>query len=157
MIKEKKISRQNLKIAIVDDDPDDLELLKKAVYKVEQSTKVQCFSNGQEFLDYLRSPMAELPDIALIDINMPKLDGFKTTEEIKSDLNLASISVLMFSTSKSNYDIKRAIKVKANGYIQKPHNFKSLLQICQEILEKDWRESSLPNDIDDFVFNTNTH
>lgn len=155
MIKEEKFSRQHLKIAIVDDDPDDRSLLKKAVIKVESSTKVQCFHNGREFLNYLLSPMAELPDIALIDINMPKLDGFKTTEQIKADLNLAPICVLMFSTSKSKKDIARAITVKANGYIQKPHNYQELLQICRNILRYDWRESCPPYDFDNFVFNSN--
>ena len=151
MIKDKKFSRDNLQVAIVDDDKDDRLLLNKALAKVNGTTKVDMFSSGEKFLEYLHTPMAELPDISLIDINMPEKDGFQVIREIKNDLNLAPLCVLVYSTSNSHFDIRKAMDAGANGYIQKPNSYRELLGICEVILQKDWRESCPANNLEDFM------
>ena len=154
MIKEKKFSRDNIQVAIVDDDSDDRILAKKALLKCDDTVDVIEFKGGNEFLEYLRRPMAELPDIVLMDINMPEKDGFGTTAEIKGDLNLAPLCVLIFSTSSNESDIRKAMEAGANGYIQKPNSYKGLLKICADILKRDWRESCPSNETEEFLISS---
>jgi len=127
MVKERRYT-----IVIADDDPDDHYLVKQALNELDSTTETTSVYNGLQLLDLLLrrgtyKNMNELPDVILLDINMPLLDGFEALKEIRKHRELSTIPVYIMSTSQSNEDRRKAIELGATGYYQKPANFKNLV------------------------------
>jgi CheY-like chemotaxis protein len=137
-------------ILIAEDDPDDQRLTRDA-FK-EASTDhgdIKFVENGEELLNYLRSSITNSkihrrPDIILLDLNMPKKDGREALKEIKGDLALKYIPVLIMTTSKANEDIFWSYSHGANSFIIKPPSFNSLVQTLREIQQYWFHMAKLP-------------
>lgn len=122
-------------ILCVDDDPDDLVLLKEAVADAQQT---YCFieaRNGKEALAYLQlaKQTAEFPCLIILDINMPILNGKETLQMIKSDDALKNIPAVVFTTS-SNSEDKLFCSSFSTDMISKPVYFEELRQTVQRLL-----------------------
>jgi CheY-like chemotaxis protein len=127
-------------ILCIDDDADDLQLLKEAIETIDASFIILQAQNGEEGLAQLKKLKAQntLPCLIILDINMPKMDGRQTFQLIRADDGLASVPVVIFSTSSSPMD-KMFFTKKDVEYFTKPISFqeftdaaKKLLQSCKQ-------------------------
>jgi CheY-like chemotaxis protein len=93
--------------------------------------------NGEDAMRYLRREAgytnAERPDLVILDLNLPRLSGGEVLAEIKGDPELATIPVVILTTSAAEQDVLESYKQHANAYVTKPVDFESFRQIVQQI------------------------
>ncbi|WP_445747884.1 response regulator [Polaribacter sp.] len=132
-------------ILLVEDNEGDILLTTEAFEESNINSKISVARNGQEALDFLYKTgnflNAEKPDLILLDINMPILNGHEVLEKIKNDSELKKIPVIMLTTSSNQQDIDRAYKNHANSYITKPIEIQDFLETIQKI-EEFWLQIS---------------
>jgi len=128
---------KEIKILLVEDNEGDVVLTLQALKKANVANGINVAMDGEEAMMYLRKEgkfmEAETPDLILLDINLPKIDGMEVLAEIKNDNNLKSIPVVMLTTSDSESDIIRSYNNHANCYITKPVDFKKFIEVVQAI------------------------
>ena len=112
---------QKAKILIVDDEPFNVDVLLQELEELEH--ELITASNGQEALDKIKS---QQPDLILLDLMMPVLDGFAVLKEIKDDDVLRDIPVIIVSAASDSKSIVKGIKQGADDYITKPIDAESL-------------------------------
>ncbi len=126
-----------IKILLVEDNEGDIVLTIQALKKARVSNGISVARDGDEALKFLRKEgtfqNAETPDLILLDINLPKIDGMEVLTEIKNDESLRSIPVVMLTTSDSENDIVRSYYNHANCYITKPVDFNNFMEVVQMI------------------------
>ena len=115
---------RSLEILVVDDDDADALMISEALESSAGEVTVQRVADGREALDYLRRegayPDASRPDLILLDLNMPRMDGRETLAAIKSDDRLKAIPVVILTTSGAEPDITSSYQHRANAYVTKP-------------------------------------
>jgi two-component system response regulator len=126
-----------LDILVVDDDSADVALVRDFLVGGAVPCRLSVASDGQEALSFLRregkNAHAPRPDLVLLDLNMPRVDGRKTLELIKGDPGLRSIPVVVFTTSSSVEDIRRSYDDHANAYVTKPIDLDDFERVVGEI------------------------
>lgn len=129
-----------LEILLVEDDPDDIELIKEAFKSANIVNNIVVLRDGQEALDYLFHKgdytdvkKSEMPGLILLDIKMPKVDGIEVLKKIKKDRNLKRIPVVMLTTSRDNQDILESYDNHANSYVEKPVKFDDFIKVIKKI------------------------
>ena len=126
-----------LSYVIVDDDEDDRMLMRMALEKSNRLLPVLEFSDGQELIDYL-TDNAELRDddsmhwLVVMDVNMPRLNGLDTMEQLRMNPYWSKLPVLMLSTSDDPAMIRESLNRGANGYIVKPRSINEFTEIFDE-------------------------
>ncbi len=120
-------------ILVVDDEEDTVELA-RMVLEFE-GYRVFSANNGQEAIDFLKAEK-EKPNLVLLDVLMPKMDGLKVCKWIKENPELNKIPVLLFTAKVGNKDRKEGEKVGADAYIAKPFSADDLLSLIQTHLDK---------------------
>lgn len=125
-------------ILLADDDPDDLDMTRRALAKNDLAHELFTVGDGEELLDFLNhrgkfAPPAPSPTPALIllDLNMPKMDGREALREIKRDPKLLSIPVVVMTTSTAQQDITRAYNLGCNSFISKPITLVELVEVTR--------------------------
>ena len=118
------------KILIVEDEEDIIELL-SAIFDDFGDYEVLSARDGEEALRIAR---VDNPDIILLDIHLPKLNGHKVCKSIKSDLAMSHTKVLMLSGTAQNSDWLRAREAGADGYVAKPFSSTALVKKVEELL-----------------------
>jgi CheY-like chemotaxis protein len=143
------MSNKNLKkahILLVEDNEGDILLTLDAFEESKFDTKVSVARNGQEALDFLNKKgefaKAQIPNIILLDINIPIYNGFEVLQEIKQDENLKKIPVIMLTTSSNQTDIDKAYQNYCNSYIKKPLEMAEFIQAILQI-EEFWLQLSI--------------
>jgi len=135
------VSQTPIQILLVEDSPSDAKLTLKALNLAKVANKVFHVEDGMEAMDFLfrrgRYADSPLPDLILLDLNLPKKDGREVLEELKLDPVLSLIPVVVLTTSKAEEDILRSYQLHANCYITKPVNFERFLEVIQSI-EQFW-------------------
>lgn len=116
------------RIIIADDDNDDIQLTKDCFNENKLAIDVIDVGDGQILLDQLKemiiaSKLKHLPQLILLDINMPRKSGFEVLQELKQDENLRKIPVVVFSTSHATKDVERAYELGASCFVSKPNSF----------------------------------
>jgi two-component system, chemotaxis family, response regulator Rcp1 len=131
-------------ILLVEDNPADQQLTLRAFKQGKLNTKINIASDGQEAMDYLLNKEKfqdteyyKRPDLILLDINMPRKDGKQVLKEIRSDLNLKIIPVIMLTTSDHEKDIFDSYILGVNAYISKPAKIADFLNVVSK-LEEFW-------------------
>lgn len=122
-------------ILYCDDDEDDHVSFKEALYKVQPSVELFTVTTGDELFRHLHSN--KLPDLLLMDINIPHKNGIDCLKEIKSDFNLKGIRVVMHSTAQGHY-VEQCYALGANLYIPKPLSLLVYPIIIQKLFMLDW-------------------
>ncbi|MHC5543176.1 response regulator [Singulisphaera rosea] len=140
-------------ILMADDDPDDCEFTSEALKQSRLINDLRIVRDGEQLLDYLllrgdyeNDPNATRPDLILLDLNMPRMDGRDALRAIKLHPDLKRIPVVILTTSKAEEDIFRSYDLGANSFITKPVSFSGLVQVMKD-LGRYWFEIvDLPND-----------
>jgi two-component system, chemotaxis family, response regulator Rcp1 len=126
-----------IEILLVEDNPGDVRLTQEALKSGRLWHTLDVARDGIEAMQYLRREAgfqnATLPDLILLDLNLPKKDGREVLAEIKSDERLKVIPVVVLTTSKAEEDILKSYKLHANCYIQKPVDFPRFAEVVQSI------------------------
>lgn len=124
--------RPPMEILLVEDNEDDILLTKMAIQD-NALFRLNVVRDGDEAMAYLRQEghyvNATLPDLLLLDINMPKKNGFEVLDEIKSDPWLEYLPVVMLTTSDSETDIRKSYLGGACSFITKPRNFEKFREL----------------------------
>lgn len=122
-------------ILIADDDPEDRLLVKDAFAENHLANDLRFVKDGEQLMDYLYRrgsysdpARAPRPDMILLDLNMPKKDGRKALQEIKGDLTLRQIPVVVLTTSRAEEDIFRSYDLGVSSFITKPVTFTALIE-----------------------------
>ncbi len=122
---------------MVEDNPGDVRLIHEAFREAALPVEVKVVEDGERALALLRRQppynQGWLPDLILLDLNLPKVDGHQVLEEVKADPNLRRIPVLILSSSRSKDDVVKSYNSHANCYIPKPMVFEDFVRIVKGI------------------------
>ncbi len=131
------VNSRSIEILLVEDNPGDARLTLEAFKEGRVLNNITVIRDGVEALAYLRRQgryeNAPVPDLVLLDLNLPKKDGRQVLEEIKTDEMLKRIPVIVLSTSASHEDVARSYGSHANCYITKPVDLDQFLHVVQSI------------------------
>jgi len=124
-------------ILMVEDNPADARLTREAFVDSKMVNTLHHVRNGEEAMAFLnrKPPYADAPrpDVVLLDLNMPGMDGRAVLAEMKSDPRLKTIPVVVLTTSEADEDIIRSYELHANCYVTKPVDFEKFVTIVQAI------------------------
>ena len=127
-------------VLLVEDDLNDIFLVKRAFKMAQIRNPLQVVTDGQEAINYLRGSGKysdrehyPLPKLVVMDIKMPRKSGFEVLEWIKSDSILRRIPVVIVSSSDNPADINRAYELGANAYMVKPVDFRAVEHLFESI------------------------
>ncbi len=139
---------KTLQVLLVEDNEGDVRLVKEAFNESKIDKVFSVAKDGEEALNYLyrRGKYAESvrPDIILLDINLPKKNGFEVLESIKKDDDLKRIPVIMLSSSSSEDHISKSYDLSANCYVTKPVDFDEYTQTVKTIEDFWFQMAKLP-------------
>ncbi len=124
---------KTLHILLVDDDATDRELFVDAIGFAGKKYVVSEAGNGEEALNYLNAAV-RLPDLIILDLNMPVKDGRQTLKELKQHEVFRRLPVCIMSTSSAAFDVAEAYDSGANLFLVKPFDFKELMEMLSSLL-----------------------
>jgi CheY-like chemotaxis protein len=130
-----------IEILMVDDSMGDIRLAQEALKEARVRNRLSVVHDGEEAMAFLRRQDgfadAPRPDLVLLDLNMPRMDGRQVLAEIKGDPALRSIPVVVLTTSEAEADIVKAYDLHANAYITKPVDLEAFLDAVK-VVEEFW-------------------
>lgn len=130
----KKTFPQDAIIFLVEDNADDIELTYRAFRKHDFSNNIIVAKDGEEALNLLFDKNKKFkPNIILLDLNLPKIDGLEVLKQIKFNIKTKSIPVIILTSSNEEKDIVESYNLGANSYIRKPVDFKKFIEVVNEI------------------------
>jgi CheY-like chemotaxis protein len=129
-------------ILLAEDDPDDRLFTRRALAESRMATRLTTVENGEELLRYLRredegdeeAPApSPRPDLILLDLNMPRMDGREALREMKSDSELRRIPVVVLTTSEADQDILESYNLGVNAFVTKPVTFDAFAEAVESL------------------------
>ncbi|WP_436344477.1 response regulator [Natronorubrum sp. FCH18a] len=120
-------------ILLVEDNPGDVRLTQIAFQDAEFDVEMHIATDGIEAIDFLRDEESPCPDFILLDLNLPRRDGFDVLEEIRNDAKLKHLPVLVLTSSTANEDIISSYEQHANAYLTKPDDPESFVELVQTV------------------------
>jgi two-component system, chemotaxis family, response regulator Rcp1 len=134
-------SSRSINLLLVEDDPGDVELTREGLRSARVEVNMHVVDDGDKALQYLRKQGpyrdASRPDMVLLDINMPKMNGKDVLREIRKVEALKDIPVVILTTSEAEADITDCYRLGANSYITKPVGYDAFSRVMAE-LENFW-------------------
>jgi chemotaxis family two-component system response regulator Rcp1 len=113
-----------IEVLLVEDSPGDVRLTKEAFHDANPSVHLNVVADGVEAMAFLKHQgihaQAPRPDLILLDLNLPKMDGREVLAQIKNDEGLKTIPTVVLTTSESEVDIAKSYALQANCYLSKP-------------------------------------
>ena len=138
------IKPRNINILLVEDNPADVRLIREAFKDNKTKNDFHVEQDGEAAINYLNNLKSNgngngttRPDLIILDLNLPKINGFEVLEKIKSNPVLKSIPVVVLSTSDSEEHIYKSYNLNANCYITKPVDFNQFLDVVR-VIESFW-------------------
>jgi len=134
------MSLKQFRILLADDDTDDCQFFRKAIEELLISATITTVPDGEKLMSYLYKNAKHLPDILFLDLNMPRKNGFECLIEIKEDIRLMNLPVIMLSTSfprDREYEedmINRLLKIGARDFIRKSGDLSQLKQAIHKAI-----------------------
>jgi CheY-like chemotaxis protein len=126
-------------VLLVEDDPGDVLMTREAFEDHKVANTLHVVGDGVEALQFLRHEGAyadvPTPDLVLLDLNLPRMDGREVLAQLKSDPELCRIPVVVLTTSEAEEDVLRSYSLHANAYVTKPVDFDRFVQVVQQIDE----------------------
>lgn len=127
----------SIEILLIEDSPSDAQLTIKSFEQAKISNRLQWIEDGETAMEYLRQQgdytTASRPDLIVLDLNLPGMDGREILAEIKADPDLRRIPVVILTTSSNEEDILRSYDLNANCYVTKPFDVRQFMQVVQLI------------------------
>nr|WP_297424389.1 response regulator [uncultured Actinotalea sp.] len=124
-------------VLLVEDDPGDVLMTREAFEENKVANRLAVVSDGAEAMQYLRREGefadAPTPDLVLLDLNLPRMDGREVLAAMKSDDTLRSIPVVVLTTSEAEEDVLRSYSLHANAYVTKPVDFSRFIEVVRQI------------------------
>jgi len=127
-------------ILLVEDNPDDLELTMRALRQNNIVNEIVSAQDGVEALDYLFSRGAysqraldDMPEVVLLDLKLPKLDGLEVLRQIREDERTTLLPVIILTSSKEESDMLQGYRLRANSYIRKPVDFIQFAEAIKQV------------------------
>ena len=124
-----ELSVKAIEVLLVEDNPGDVLLTKEALHEGKANFNIHVVSDGEEALKFLfredQYKESPVPNIVILDLNLPKIGGREVLAKIKSDRRLKSIPVVILATSESEEDIHKSYDLHANCYVTKPIDFET--------------------------------
>lgn len=134
-----QVAERCMEILLVDDNPGDVRLTEEALKYGRVENRLHTASDGVEALNFLRRvgrhTDAPRPDIILLDLNMPRMNGRQLLAEIKEDSALKKIPVVILTGSREMDDIVRTYDLHANCYVTKPIDFEQFIEMVKSITD----------------------
>ncbi|MEP7322238.1 MAG: response regulator [Saprospiraceae bacterium] len=127
----------NKLFVLTDDDNDDAELFGEAIEMIEAPVDFYHAESCRGLLEYLEDEQNKKPDVIFLDINMPEISGWQCLTDLKNNVKLKDIPVIMYTTSSSSMDKKIAFDSGALGFLTKPTDFKLLIRILDSIAKEE--------------------
>ena len=132
-------ARKTIDVLLVEDDPGDVLMTPEAFEHNKVANTLNVVSDGVSALEYLRKEgehaNASTPDLILLDLNLPRMDGREVLQALKADEELRSIPVVVLTTSEAEDDVVRSYALHANAYVTKPVDFDAFITIVRQIDE----------------------
>ena len=126
-----------VEILLVEDNPGDVRLTVEGLKEGKVHNNLHVVSDGVEAMDFLRRngkhTGAVRPDLILLDLNLPRMDGREVLSAIKSDATLRTIPVVILTTSRAEQDVLRSYELQANCYITKPVDLEHFITMVKSI------------------------
>lgn len=126
-----------MKILLVEDNPADVRFTQEAFREAKVLNTLFVVPDGVEAMDFLRGQgkyaKAERPDVILLDLNLPRKNGYEVLAEIKEDPHLKRIPVVILTTSEAEQDVLKTYNLHANCYITKPVGLDQFIDVVQTI------------------------
>lgn len=119
-------------VLVVDDDEDDQFLIRAAFQKDSERYQLHFASDGTHVLEDIQSPRI-LPDLILLDLNMPIINGFEVLKHLKNSPIYKHVPVVILTTSENQTDIDQAYELGANSFITKPIDHQSLVDLAEQV------------------------
>lgn len=139
------------RVLIADDDPEDIILMSRALTEASDDVEIFSVGDGEEMLKYLRGEDGyanreeyPMPDIVLLDLNMPRMDGHTALREVRRDAALRSLPIVVLSTSTQQRDIQASYEAGANSYVSKPPAFDQMVCAARQLREYWFNIAKLP-------------
>ena len=128
-----------VQILLVEDNASDVDLIMEAFAESRLPLDFTVASDGLEAMDLLKEKVVarSLPDLILLDLNLPRKSGREVLQEVKSNRDLKSVPVIILTTSTAPEDIEKCYCMSANSYIKKPTGFDQYMRIAK-LIEEFW-------------------
>ncbi len=127
--------RDPIHLVVAEDDEGEWFLFEDILAEAANVGSVLRVGDGQALLDWLRNPANPRPDLVLLDLRMPVMDGFDALAAIRADPSLRGLTVLVFSTSSDRVDVRRAYALGATSYLVKPRRLDELKRRLQAVAD----------------------
>jgi two-component system, chemotaxis family, response regulator Rcp1 len=128
-----------IEILLVEDNEGDVQLTREALERAKVRNNLHVANDGVEAMDFLRRKnghaSAPRPDLVLLDLNLPNMDGREVLQEMKSDPHLKTIPVVVITSSEAEQDIVRTYSLAANCYVTKPLDLSQFMHVVQSVSE----------------------
>jgi CheY-like chemotaxis protein len=121
-------------IFIVDDDPDDRQIILEAFLKNNVQFDFEFINSAEELLTRLNKPETEFPDLLLLDLNMPGIMGLQALKEIRSNKKFSQIPIIVLTTSTLNTDRKMCYELGASCFLTKPDSFSTMIDYANAMI-----------------------
>jgi CheY-like chemotaxis protein len=126
-------------VLLVEDDPGDVLMTREAFDDNKVANRLAVVSDGVSAMEYLRKEGqyadAPTPDLVLLDLNLPRMDGREVLQALKEDADLRRIPVVVLTTSEAEEDVVRSYTLHANAYVTKPVDFDRFIDVVRQIDE----------------------
>ena len=134
-------SDQILTVLLVEDNPDHAVIIKRAFLAAYQKAHIEILNNGQDALNYIQQQSSALqpgipvgrPDLILLDIKLPKMDGYQLAKMLKKSPEYNSIPIIILTTSARAEDRTRMLECGVDGFITKPGHIRDFVKMTNEI------------------------
>jgi CheY-like chemotaxis protein len=131
---------RTLNILLVEDNPDHAELVRRSLDNFQVASSLHHVEDGEAALDYIfgRHPFSDraqfpTPDLVLLDLRLPRVDGLEVLRHVKSHPTLRSTPVVVLTTSDAERDVAAAYEYHANSFVTKPVDFERLSQLIRDL------------------------
>lgn len=121
-------------ILLVDDDPDDIELTKRAFARSRVTNQIEVARDGSEALDRLLGPGAgPLPALVLLDLKLPRVDGLEVLQQLRAEERTRLLPVVILTSSREDRDLLEGYRLGANSYVRKPVDYAAFEDAVRQI------------------------
>jgi CheY-like chemotaxis protein len=128
-----------IQVLLVEDDPGDVLMTREAFEDNKVANELHVVNDGVTAMEFLRKSgdyaSVPTPDLILLDLNLPRMDGREVLAQVKADPGLRQIPVVVLTTSEAEEDVLRSYELHANAYVTKPVDFERFIEVVRKIDE----------------------